>query len=456
MSKLKFGRNLLVAGAMLLAILVAMPYQADALEDKLVIVTSYPKDLTGPFKKAFEAKHPGTTVEVLQKKTSAGVKYIQETAQGNTSDLMWASAPDAFEVLKGDGLLTRYTPKAKGIPKYIGSYPINDPDGYYIGFAGSGYGIMWNTRYLKAKKIPVPKEWADLKKPVYHNHVGMSAPSRSGTTHLTVETVIQGEGWDKGWATWKEMAGNFKMVTERSFGVPEGVNSGDFGVGVVIDFFGFSSKATGFPVDFVYPTVTTLVPANIAIVKDAPHPKAAAAFIEYLLSTEGQELLLDPAIRRLPVNPATYAKAPKDFPNPFKDKSIGAAVQFDVGLSKDRYNIVNSLFDVMITYRRESLADAAIAIQQAEAALSGKSNPEAAALIKEARALVAAMPISEAEAVDAKYPGVFTSDVFKKRKKASVKVPPRQAEVEEKWDAFTKKNYAEAEAKAKQALAMLK
>jgi ABC-type Fe3+ transport system substrate-binding protein len=456
MNKLKFGRTLLVAGAMLLTILVAMPYQADALEDKVVIVTSYPKDLTGPFKKAFEAKYPGTKVEVLQKKTSAGVKYIQETAQGNTSDLMWASAPDAFEVLKGDGLLTRYTPKAKGIPKNIGSYPINDPDGYYIGFAGSGYGIMWNTRYLKAKKIPVPKEWADLKKPVYHDHVGMSAPSRSGTTHLTVETVIQGEGWDKGWATWKEMAGNFKMVTERSFGVPEGVNSGDFGVGVVIDFFGFSSKATGFPVDFVYPTVTTLVPANIAIVKDAPHPQAAAAFIEYLLSIQGQELLLDPAIRRLPVNPKTYAKAPKDFPNPFMDKSIGAAVQFDVVLSKTRYNIVNSLFDVMITYRREHLADAVKAIQQAETALSGKPNPEAAALIKEARALVAAMPISEAEAVDAKYPGVFTSDVFKKRKKASVKVPPRQAEVEEKWDAFTKKNYVEAAAKAEKALGMLK
>lgn len=456
MSKLKFGRNLLVAGAMLLAILVAMPYQAEALEDKVVIVTSYPKDLTGPFKKAFEAKYPDTMVEILQKNTSAAVKYIQETAQGNTSDLMWASAPDAFEVLKGNGLLAHYVPKTKGIPEKIGSYPINDPDGYYIGFAGSGYGIMWNTRYLKAKKLPVPKEWADLKKAVYHDHVGMSAPSRSGTTHLTVETVLQGEGWDQGWATWKEMAGNFKMVTERSFGVPEGVNSGDFGIGVVIDFFGFSSKATGFPVEFVYPTVTTLVPANIAIVKNAPHPEAAATFIEYLLSVEGQELLLDPAIRRLPVNPETYAKAPADFPNPFKDTSIGARVKFDVGLSKNRYNIVNSLFDVMITYRREDLAAACKALQQAETALSGKSNAEAEALIKEARALLAAMPISEAEAVDAKFPGVFTSDAFKKRKKASVKVPPRQAEIEEKWDAFSKKNYAEAAAKAEKALGMLK
>jgi phosphoglycerate transport regulatory protein PgtC len=456
MIRRKSGKNLLVMGAVLIAIMLAAPHAVQALEGKVVIVTSYPKDLTGPFKKAFETRYPGTKVEILQKKTSAGVKYIQETAKGNSSDLMWASAPDAFEVLKGDGLLAPYSPKAKGIPEKIGSYPINDPDGYYIGFAGSGYGIMWNTRYLKAKKIPAPKEWNDLKKPVYHNHVGMSAPSRSGTTHLTVETVLQGEGWDKGWATWKEMAGNFKMVTERSFGVPEGVNSGDFGIGVVIDFFGFSSKATGFPVDFAYPTVTTLVPANIAVVKNPPHPQAAAAFIEYLLSVEGQELLLDPAIRRLPVNPETYAKAPKDFPNPFMDKSIGAAVSFDVVLSKNRYNLVNSLFDVMITYRRKDLAKAIKAIQKAEAALSGKSNPEAEALIKDAHALIAAMPISEADAVDAKFPGVFTSDVFKKRKKASAKVPPRQAEVEEKWDSFTKKNYEDAKATAEKAIVLLK
>lgn len=432
------------------------PSTVAAIEDKLIIVTSFPKDLTGPFKKAFEAKYPGTAVEILQKGTSAAVKYIQETAQGNTSDIMWASAPDAFEVLKGNQLLTKYTPKAEGIPEKVGSYPINDPEGYYQGFAASGYGIMWNTRYLKAKKIPAPKEWDDLKKAVYHGHVGMSSASRSGTTHLTVETVLQGEGWDKGWATWKEIAGNFKMVTERSFGVPEGVNSGDFGIGIVIDFFGFSSMATGFPVDFVYPTVTTLVPANIGIIKNPPHPEAAAAFIEYLLSVEGQELLLDPAIRRLPVNPATYAKAPKDFPNPFQDKSIGAAVKFDVNLSEGRYNIVNSLFDVMITYRREDLAAAAAAIQKAEAALAGKSNAAAEDLIQEAHKLIAAMPISEAEAVDAKFPGVFTSDAFKARKKADAKLPPRQAEIEEKWDTFCKKNYAEARDKAEKALAMLK
>jgi ABC-type Fe3+ transport system substrate-binding protein len=277
------SKNILLRGifAALALAIVAFPGTSLALEDKLVIVTSFPKDLT--------------------------IKYIQETAGHNTSDMFWASAPDAFEVLKGDGLLQKYTPKAPGIPKMVGSYPINDPDGYYIGFAAAGYGIMWNKRYLKAKRIPAPSSWADLEKPVYHGHVGMSAPSRSGTTHLTVETLLQGDGWEKGWALWKSIGGNFKTVTERSFGVPDGVNSGDFGVGIVIDFFGLS--------------------ANIGILKNAPHKDAAAAYIEFLLSPEGQATLLDPKIRRLPVNPATYAKAPSTFPNPFKDKSIGAAVK---------------------------------------------------------------------------------------------------------------------------------
>ena len=444
-------RTLGVLAAVLALAVAAAPFSAGALENKLVVVTSYPPDTTNTVKAAFEKKHPGIKVEMLRKKTTAGIKYLQETAGNNRSDMFWASAPDAFEVLKADGLLQKYEVKVKGIPEKVGAFPINDPEGYYKGFAASGYGIMWNTRYLKAKKLPVPQSWADLAKPVYHGHVGMSAPSRSGTTHLTVETLLQGKGWEEGWAIWKAIAGNFKTVTERSFGVPDGVNSGQFGIGIVIDFFGLSSEASGFPVKFLYPPVTTLVPANIAIVNNAPHPKAAAAFIEFLLTPEGQEVLLDPKIRRLPVNPATYAKAPAGFPNPFKDKSIGAAVKFDLELSKNRYNVINSLFDVMVTYRLDDLRAATKAIQNAEATMGGKANAEARKLIDEARALVAAVPIEAAQASQDDFNSIFK----KKRKKATTKVTGRQAEIEQAWDAKVKANYTKARSLAEKAASIL-
>lgn len=419
---------------------------AFAADGKLVIVTSYPPDTTETVKKAFEKKHPGIKVEMLKKKTTAGIKYLQETQKNNTSDMFWASAPDAFEVLKGSDLLVKYTVKQQGIPEKVGAFPINDPDGYYKGFAASGYGIMWNTRYIKAKKLPVARQWADLKAPEFFGHVGMSAPSRSGTTHLTVETILQGMGWEAGWAEMKAIAGNFKTVTERSFGVPDGVNSGQFGYGIVIDFFGLSSQASGFPVDFVYPKVTTLVPANIAIVKNAPNAAAAGEFIEYLLSPEGQEVLLDPKIRRLPVNPATYAKAPKGFPNPFTDKTIGSEVKFDLGLSKSRYNVVNSLFDAMVTYRLAELQAATKAIHDAEA----KGNPAAAKLIAEAKALVGQMPITAKEASEKAFNKIFKT----KRKKASTKSKGRQAEIEKEWDDKIVANYAKAKMLAEQAQKM--
>ncbi|MBV7299655.1 ABC transporter substrate-binding protein [Enterovibrio paralichthyis] len=434
------------------AILVALgSTSAMAMSDaNLVIVTSFSNDVTDVYEKAFEEKYPGVNVEVLSKKTTAGIKYLQETASNNKSDIFWASAPDAFEVLKDNNLLAPYQSSVTGIPETVGSFPINDPDGFYKGFALSGYGIMWNTRYMKAKKLPMPNEWQDLAKPIYHNHVGMSAPSRSGTTHLTVEAILQGEGWDQGWETLKAISGNFKTVTERSFGVPDGVNSGAFGLGIVIDFFGLSSKASGFPVEFHYPTVTALVPANVGIVKDAPNSEAAAAFVDFLLSEEGQALLLDKKIQRLPVNPAAYASTPEGFPNPFTGEKLGT-VDFDLDLSKSRYNVVNSLFDVMITYRLDELREATEAIQEAEAKAEGSNNEKALSLIAEAKRLVSEVPVTASQASNPEFAAVFT----KKRKKATDSVGARQAEIEQAWDKATLENYNKATELAEQASSIL-
>lgn len=424
--------------------LFAFAASAQGLEDKVTIVTSYNKDMAGPFAAAFEKAHPGTKVEVQQRHTAAAVAFIQET-KSNPPDIFWASAPDAFEVLKQNSLLEKYKPKAEGIATKAGSYPINDPENFYTGFAASGYGIEYNTRYLKANDLPAPKEWDDLKKPIYFGHVGISAPSRSGTTHLTVETILQGEGWDKGWATMLEIGGNLRQVADRSFGVPDAVNSGQYGIGIVIDFFGLSGKASGFPVEFVYPSVTAIVPANIAIIKGAQHPKAARAYIEFLLSAEGQKILLLPKIQRLPVRLATYSEAPADFPNPFKNEKLDAGVHYNVDLSEKRYQLVNSLFDRIITFRLKELNAAWKAIHDTEKKLGAKTNPAAKKMLAEARKLASTVPISEKEAGD---PAVMNS--FHKLKKGA-KAAGRQAEFEEKWDAAALKNYGEAKTLAEKA-----
>ena len=416
----------------------------------VTVVTSFPKDLTDPYKKAFEAANPGIKLEVLNKNTTASIAYIKELAVGQRPDVMWASAPDAFEVLARDKLLTA-APEVKNphTPAKIGSYPINDPQGLYYGQALAGYGIMWNTRDLQANKLPVPKEWSDLAKPEYFGHVAISSPSRSGTTHLTVETMLQGEGWDKGWTQLLEIMGNCAAVTDRSFGVPDGVNSGQYGVGMVIDFFGLSGKYSGFPVDFAYPSVTAVVPANIGLVTGGKNADEAKKFIAFTLSKDGQQILLDPKISRLPVLPYADLKVPAGYPD-VQAVAKRSKVQFNSELSESRYQVVVSMFDQMVTFRLKELQAATQAIHDAEKKLKGKPNAQAADLVKQARGFAYSPLVGQDNVKDEQF-----LELFRKNRR-DVAVSKQLTGQEELWASKAKTNYAKATELAKQASALIK
>ncbi len=416
---------------LLAAMFFALPTLSAA--DTISVVTSFPKELTAAYKKAYEARYPNDKVEILNKNTAAGIAYVREQPAGSRPEVFWASAPDAFEVLSKLKLLSQIGPGNPDIPSKVGNYPVNDPAGFYRGQALAGYGLMWNTRYMAAHKVPAPKEWSDLVRPEYFGHLAISSPSRSGTTHLTVETILQGEGWDKGWAQMLAIGGNSAAITERSFGVPDGVSNGQFGVGLVIDFFGLAAKNSGMPVEFIYPSVTSIVPANIGLIEGSKDPAAGKRFIEFTLSPEGQMLLLEKAISRLPVLPAIYAKAPAGYPNPF-DGSIQAKVNFDSNLSEERYFAVRALFDQMITFRHKELVAATKAIHDAEKRLGGKPSAQ----LEEAKKL-AFSPVVDAQQIkDPKLLALFAVS------KSDAEGSKAKAAVEEQWATQARANYARA------------
>jgi phosphoglycerate transport regulatory protein PgtC len=440
-----------LAAAVALAVAAAFGgFAAPAGAGTITVVTSFPKDLTQVYKTAFEKQNPEIKVEILNKATSQAIAYVRELPAGQRPDIFWASAPDAFEVLKRDSLLDKVADLAnQDVPAKIGNYAINDPGGMYLGQALGGYGLMWNTRYLKANKVPPPAEWADLTRGVYFGHVALSSPSRSGTTHLTVETILQGEGWDKGWSQLLEISGNSAQITERSFGVPDGVNNGQFGIGIVVDFFGLSSKYSGFPVEFAYPKVTAVVPANIGLVSGAKNAAEARKFISFSLSRAGQELLLDPKISRLPVLPAETlgAKVPTDYPKIF-EIAKRAKVHFDSELSESRYYLVSSLFDQTVTFRHKELQAATKAIHDAEAALAKKAHAEGSALVRQARDLAFSPIVNESLVKDPQFLETFT------RNKRDAAVNKEVTGLEDSWNNRAKSNYEKAGELATRAVSM--
>ncbi|MBS0467913.1 MAG: extracellular solute-binding protein [Proteobacteria bacterium] len=416
----------------------------------VTVITSFPKELTAAYKKAFEAANPGITIEILNKNTTAAVAYIRELPEGQRPDVMWASAPDAFEVLASYKLL-QPAPEVvnKDAPAKIGNHPLNAPSGMYYGQALAGYGISWNTRYLTAHKLPEPKEWSDLLKPVYHGHIAISSPSRSGTTQLTVETILQGEGWDKGWAQLLEMMGNAAAVTDRSFAVPDGVNSGQYGIGIVIDFLALAGKYSGYPVDFVYPSMTAVVPANIALVAGARNIDEAKKFMAYTMSVPGQQILFEPKIGRLPILPYSMLKPPAGYPVP-QDIAKRAKVQFNTELSGQRYPVVISLFDQMITFRLKELQAATKSIQDATAALKAKPNARGSELLAQARSL-AYTPLVGADNV--KNPEFL--ELFRKSRR-DVAVAKELTGMEQLWSEKARANYVRAKQLADEARGLAK
>ncbi len=423
-------------GAAAIALLATVAVAAEP-ENQLFVVSSFPENVYQRVTQTFEAENRGVKVYVLNKKTPAAIAYVQERMP-QRPDVFWASSPDALEVLKESGDLEAFRPEVPGVPAMLGSYPINDPDGFYTGFAVSGYGMMWNTRYFERRLLPPPKGWSDLLSPAYHQHIGITAPSRSGTTHVIVESILQDRGWNAGWAYLMEMAGNLATVTARSFSVVEGVNSGRFGIGLVIDFLGRAPKASGLPVDFAYLPKTPVLPANVAILKDARNPELAREFIRFLLSKAGQRILVEPEMQRLPVVPSTYAEAPPGYPNPFRDPLFDQAIDFDSQLSQSRYYLVNALFDTLITFRVRRLNAVWSAIHRAEALLLRTDHADAHAAVARARRLATHVPVTADEAIDPDFTSIFV------RKQPGRSVPERQIARETEWDQTVSRDLQQA------------
>ena len=69
------GRRVLGAAA---AASLSGAARAQGVSGKVTVVTSFSNDVTAPFKRAFEAAHPGTTLEVQSRNTTAGVRFVQD------------------------------------------------------------------------------------------------------------------------------------------------------------------------------------------------------------------------------------------------------------------------------------------------------------------------------------------------------------------------------------------
>lgn len=334
-----------------------------AIEDELILITPVAKTLTDPtladFAKLAKEKW-NITLKASSLAAGTPVAYgrIVEWKGRPQADIFWGGESALYDKLAEQNLLAKLDlPKAvmDAIPVSIGKpkpIPLKDPKGYWTGTVLEPYGIVYHPRLYQRLGLPPPKDWDDLLHPKLKGQVAQCAPTRSSSSHATYEVILQRDGDQKGWEFLKRLGANTGMFTARSRDVPSVVAKGEFAAGFAVpSYMAFEDRLAGFDLMFVAPKTAWITPEPMAIIAGAPHPKAARAFIEYLLSERGQKVAMERGV--FPITPKYKVQGA---PGSTAEKAVqftgGLRSYFDVDvtniyeddLAQKRYQAVNEQF----------------------------------------------------------------------------------------------------------------
>lgn len=389
-------RRLAIGAALLLSPLAGAA-------DRVVVLTSYPEEVVSRFEAAFEAANPDIDVTIVWRMPHDSMSYLQGPGRGQV-DVVWAAAYRNFMALAAMDAFNPLPMDGTTVPASAGPFRLAGPGNAFAAFEMAGYGLAFHPVRLAALGIAAPREWSDVTDPRYEGQVLLPVPSRVGFAPSLIDGILQGHGWQRGWNLLQRIAVNARLVTSGSTFLTDELRENRAAVALGIDFFTRSAIANGAPLGFRYPSTGGLSFAQVGVLRDAPSPDAAARFANFLLSREGQALLLDRDIRKLPVRPDAYAPD-DDTWNPFANDD--APLRYDPDLGLQRAGLVTALFDVLITERHERLKSAWSALREAERRLGpGASSPEQARLAR-VESLLGTLPVSADEARDPAFAARF-------------------------------------------------
>ena len=360
------GRSLRNCAVVLAGMIVAAPaaaQQAQTIENELVLITPVAKTLTDPAlaefaKYAKEKWNITVRTSALAAGTPVAYGRIVEWKGRPEADIFWGGESALFDKLAGQNLLTRLElPQAvvDSIPISIGKpkpIPLKDPKGFWIGTVLEPYGLVYHPRLYQRLGLPAPKDWDDLLNPKLKGNVAQCAPTRSSSSHATYEVILQRDGDVKGWEWLRRLAGNTGIFTARSRDVPSVVAKGEFAAGFAVpSYMAFEDRLAGFDIKFVAPTTAWVTPEPIGVIAGAKHPKAARAFIEFLLTERGQRVAMGRGV--FPITPKYRVQgAPGSTEEMTVEFTGGMRSYFDRevtniyddGIAQKRYEQVNSQY----------------------------------------------------------------------------------------------------------------
>lgn len=205
-------------------------------------------------------------------------------------DLVAVRGVETHQLIAGGFLQPYLSPEAAAYPAGF-----KDSRGYWVDYFDSYNVIGYNTKLVP--KDQAPKSWDDLLDPRWKGKIALDDEMFSWYAAMSVAW-----GRERAQRYMRALARQDIQLRSGQTLIAQLMGAGEFHLGMVLAHRIERMKRQGAPVDWV----TTLDPITvslhpIALAAKAPHPNAAKLFIDYLLSKEGQQLVL--SIGRTPSRP---------------------------------------------------------------------------------------------------------------------------------------------------------
>ena len=273
--------------ASLAVLLLMAPFMAVAADKSVTLYSAHTQEIIDALAPRFEAA-TGIKADVVKLGSSDVVARIKAEQANPQCDVIWSIGGEQLEA--NSDLLEAYTPKDWDKIAEVFKVGTN-----WLPYTGIVMVFVANTDMLTEDEMP--KTWTDLSNPALKEKISSARADKSGSSYMQLATVLN-IYQEKGWDVYKDILANF-VLSGSSSAVPRFVNDGEAAVGITLEDNAYRYVAGGGPVKIIYPEDgTTAAPDGMALVKGAPHAEEAKVFIDWALSKETQDFLVEQMGRR--------------------------------------------------------------------------------------------------------------------------------------------------------------
>jgi len=225
----------------------------------------------------------GIKVELFRSGGSAVLRrFMQETdARRVIADVMTISDPAEVRTLIKRDLVVPFRPRHFDKVRD----EVKDPKGYHVAQRVNLVGIIARSD----KGLTLPRNWTDLTDPRYKGLLVMPDPSYTAIQLMVIGTLSRKYGW----GFYQKLRANEIMIVQSHQQVSETLTRGERLIAAEGgDQFAWLDRRAGHKIETIWPTDGAFaIGAPTVVIKGAPHPNAAKALAEFMISDAVQKLL---------------------------------------------------------------------------------------------------------------------------------------------------------------------